>query len=116
MAIVYFMLFMFFVGCIQLVWAFVHPLVSDNRDLRRHFGYYWIGVLLYVVGLLPFYAIDKVAAPYNDYLSGWCAIFFFVGAWTLAVYHVLIVSKQGRFGKSKLVVDPFESDAPIPQN
>lgn len=104
---IFFMIFMFFLGVIQLIWALIHPLVSKNKDLRRHFGYYWLGVLGYAIGMVPAFFLDGYRGPFSGIMIGWCVFFFFAGAWTLAIYHLMIVIKGGRFGKR----DNFEDGA-----
>lgn len=90
---------MFFLGIIQLVWALIHLIVTKRPEVRRHFAFYWLGVTVYGITLTTWtyiYSLNHIRVDAFSYLY---YAFFFIGALSLAVYHVLIVTTKGLFGR-----------------
>ncbi len=78
---------MFVLGCIQLIWALFHMAITKSVTVSRHFAYYFIGVALYFVVLM---LLGSLADTFNAF-ELLAIIHFFVSAFGLAIYHVVIV-------------------------
>jgi hypothetical protein len=86
------LIFMFFLGATQLIWALVALIVTPHRMVRRHVTFYFIGVAAYfsvLFSLGNLYDQIEHSVPY--------IIFFVGGAFALAIYHMLIMLKRGEF-------------------
>jgi hypothetical protein len=76
---------MFFLGWIQVIWAAIQIGVTKSATVRKHFGYYFLGVLSYFI-LLILLAMLIAIAPKSHILF---EIHFFGSAFGLAIYHAL---------------------------
>lgn len=85
------LLFMFFLGIVQVVWALIHGFTAKDRGVRRHFGFYGIGVLLYFLLLWVNYHLTG-----EEWENPAFGLHFFAGAFALATYHVWIVVRAIR--------------------
>ena len=92
---------MLFVGPVQLIWAAIHPLVSKNKELRKHYGYYWIGVLFYFAVLTPIYYLSDQPYFHSTILAFFGICFFFSGGIGLAIYHIRIIATNGNFKQNQ---------------
>jgi hypothetical protein len=96
------LLFMFFLGIIQIVWAAILSFVTRNTERRRHLGYYFIGVLVYFILFVPLsLGVETIV---GQWLLG---IHFFGSAAFLACYHFYIVAKEwGQVEDAKFAPEP----------
>jgi hypothetical protein len=86
MIIIFFLLFMFFVGVVQVVWAVIQALATQEAMVRKHFGRYGLGVILYFVIWWAMFELGGYRE--EDFLF---LMHFFGGAALLCAYHVWIV-------------------------
>jgi hypothetical protein len=91
---------MFFLGWIQVIWAAIQIGVTKSATVRKHFGYYFLGVLSYFI-LLILLAMLIAIEPKSHILF---EIHFFGSAFGLAIYHVFIVGMSIWIGS----LDPKE--------
>jgi hypothetical protein len=84
--VVYFILiFMFFLGIIQVAWALIQAIITRNKRVRKHFLYYFGGVGIY------FLILAMIDSNYDYDYPVMAGVHFFGGAAALAIYHVYIV-------------------------
>ena len=97
--------FMFLLGWIQVIWALIQMGVTKSPTVRRHFGYYFLGVGAYFI-LLILLEILLPMAPKSHILV---EIHFFGSAFGLAIYHAFIVGMSVWLGfkdPEELAPDP----------
>lgn len=85
-----FLTLMFFLGAIQLLWAVIHPIVTKIDSVRKHFIYYWIGVFAYFTIMAVWINVANRLGDSNLFIA-----YFFLGAWSLAIYHFGIIFTDG---------------------
>jgi hypothetical protein len=88
------LIMMFFLGAFQLIWAIIHPIVTKYKSVRKHFGYYWIGVFAYF-SILTILLNSFSRLESNHFFHA----FFFLGAFGLAAYHFGIIGTYGWHNK-----------------
>ena len=96
------LIFMFFLGIAQVLWAIIHAIATRNPETFKHFGFYGAGVILYFLILWVMGAVAGMTP--EDPLA---LIHFFGGAFFLAVYHVYIVATSRPVDQSVAADDPF---------
>jgi hypothetical protein len=84
--IFYLLIFMFFLGCTQVLWAIIHAIVTSNKQVRMHFGFYLLGVVVY---FLVMWGMAGFGGQDWDHLA--FGVHFYLGALILAIYHIWIV-------------------------
>ena len=86
MILVFGLIFMFFLGCVQVIWAIIHSIATAHARVRNHFLYYLGGVVMYFVILfmLGWGGDDRISSPVF-------LIHFFGSAGALCSYHIYIV-------------------------
>ena len=102
---------MLIVGPIQLVWAIIHPIANKDKALRRQYGYYWVGVIVYLVAMIPFFYIDNMVSSFGPVPAYLQLVLFFQGGIALAIYHIKIVYTGGKMDGDFLYRADFESRA-----
>lgn len=96
------LIFMFFLGCVQVLWAIIHAIITRNPDTRRHFGFYGIGVIAYFAIL--YLLLDVLSLDPDHSLV---LLHFFGAAFSLAAYHVYIVANSRPGESFASNEDPF---------
>lgn len=80
------LIFMFFLGIVQVLWAILQALITQNHNVRRHFAFYGVGVIIYFAVLYVMVAILELPEQHPI-----LALHFVGSAFALASYHVYIV-------------------------
>ena len=80
------LIFMFFLGVVQVLWALLQVILTQNPNVRRHFAFYGVGVAVYFILL---YVMLVFASMQED--NPILHLHFFGSAFALASYHVFIV-------------------------
>jgi hypothetical protein len=86
MIIIFFLLFMFLLGVVQVVWAVIQAIATRHETVRKHFGLYGLGVILYFV--IWWAMFEQGGYREEDSLF---VMHFLGGAGLLCAYHVWIV-------------------------
>ncbi len=87
MIIIFFLLFMFAIGVTQVVWAAIQAIVTRQETVRKHFGLYGLGVILYFFIWFAMFQLGNYTEGDPLFL-----MHFFGGAALLCAYHVWIVA------------------------
>jgi hypothetical protein len=78
-------LIMLLLGPIHVIWALIELAATSYQNIRKHFLFYSAGVILYLLVLSQLkWTIFSLDEP-NP-----VTIYFFAGAWSLAIYHFWI--------------------------
>ena len=102
MFLIYGLIFMFFLGCVQVIWAIIHCIATPHARIRNHFLYYLGGVIMYFV---IFFMLGWGG---DEYLSSPAfLIHFFGSAAALCGYHVYIVLVALRLRNAASVVQSW---------
>lgn len=98
------LIFMFFLGVVQVIWAIVHAIATRDPWVRMQFGMYGLGVAGYFLVLGCIYAIegDGLDRPLFS-------LHFFGGAFALAVYH-LYITVNGFRRRAQRRAEPFADE------
>lgn len=102
--IFFLLILMFFVGVVQVCWTPIHMIITKKPEIRRHFAYYSLGVVVY---FLLLWALGGFADVF-DSATPLVMIHFFGGAALLCGYHCWIVSKSM---EKDLPIDPLPFEA-----
>jgi hypothetical protein len=98
------LIFMFFLGIVQVLWAIIHAIATRNPVTRKHFGFYGAGVILYFFILWVMGTVAEMTP--EDPLA---LIHFFGGAFALAAYHFYIVGTSRPVENPHAEGNPFET-------
>jgi hypothetical protein len=88
------LIFMFFLGVTQVLWALLQGIVTRYDQVRQHFAYYGLGVVAYFVIWWFMFEIGHYGEMDFPFI-----LHFFGGAAALCAYHVWIVAMSFRLGR-----------------